>query len=175
MTFDDRARELRLAFDASFAEAPPAQRPDRVELLVIRAGEQRLALRLDGLRGLFVDKVMTPVPSPVAELIGLAAFRGDVAPVYDLGALLGAGEARDPLRYVVLVTHAGALVGFAFTAFDGHVRVAPEDVAAAAAGGPALPEVVRHDGASRPVVDVAALLASLGKRAAGIEAATGKG
>jgi len=39
--------------------------------------------------GLFADKKVTRLPSPVSELSGIAGLRGAVLPVYDLAMLLG--------------------------------------------------------------------------------------
>ena len=77
-------------------------------------------LRLGELSGLFADKKVTWLPSPVSELRGIAGFRGAVLPVYDLGMLLGCPRAAAP-RWMVVT--AAARIGLAFEGFDGYLSV----------------------------------------------------
>lgn len=124
-----RVEELRRAFDRAFAD-PPATAVTRFEeLLAIGLGDAPFALRLREVAGLFADKPITRVPSPIPELLGIAGFRGVAVPVYDLRALLGLGSAERP-RWTLLVTAKGATapgptVALAFERFDGLLRVAP--------------------------------------------------
>jgi chemotaxis signal transduction protein len=156
-----QAEELRRAFDRSFAE-PPGEELARLEdLLAIRIGGDPFAIRLRDVGGLFADKAITAMPSPLAELVGVAGFRGGVVPVYDLRALLGY-PASEPTRWLVLVTP----IALAFDHFEGHLRVAPDAIA------PAPPserpghvrEVVRVTDGTRPLVHVGSLLEAIKKR-----------
>jgi chemotaxis signal transduction protein len=121
----DRAAELREAFDRSFAQAPSPAAAAVESLLAIRVGADRYALRLADVSGLFADKRVTWLPSPVSELVGIAGFRGAVLPVYDLGMLLGCPRATAPRWMVVTIA---APIGLAFEGFDGHLNVRREAI-----------------------------------------------
>lgn len=137
------AHELASEFDGAFAlaHAAPAALAD---LVTIGIAEDRFALRLAEVAGVFVDRPITKVPSRRADLLGLAAFRGTVVPVFDLATRVGYTRAHAP-RWLVLA--AAAPVAFAFERFDGHVRV----LAAAIA------DVVTLDGHSIPTLDIASI------------------
>jgi chemotaxis signal transduction protein len=122
---NERADELRQAFDRSFAQAPNTDTAIVENLLAVRVGSHPYVLRLAEVSGLFVDKKITWLPSPVSELLGIAGLRGTVLPVYDLGMLLGCPRAGAP-RWL-LVT-AATPVGLAFDGFDGYLSVRPEAI-----------------------------------------------
>jgi chemotaxis signal transduction protein len=160
------AELLREAFDRSFAEPPPAPRDDWEGLLAVRCGGQPHAIRVRDVAGIAAGRTVVPAPSPLPELVGLAGFRGRVAPVYDLGSLLGHG-ASDTLHWCVLVGSAD-LVALAFELLEAHVRVprsAPSDSARHAE--PEARQAVRIAGALRPIIDIPAVLATLRERGAG--------
>ncbi len=114
------AAALRRAFDASFAE--PAKAPSPTDdLLALIVGGERRTIRLADVAGLHVDRRVTPVPSPDAAFLGLAAVRGSTIPIFDLGALLGHPRDADPRWFVV--SRSPAPVGLAFQRFEGHLRV----------------------------------------------------
>jgi chemotaxis signal transduction protein len=117
----ERLTELRTAFDRSFAEPPRRHDRESSELLAIRAGDNRYALRLSQTSGLFSDRPITRLPGPLPALLGVAGFSGSIVPVYDLGALLGHPVAEPP-RWLVLAAGAPA-VALAFHDLDGHQRV----------------------------------------------------
>lgn len=137
------AVELAAAFDDAFAAAQVAP-PPQADLLAIGVGGDRFALPLAHVAGMFADRRITKIPSRRADLLGLAAFRGTVLPVFDLAARLGYTAARAP-RWLVLA--AAAPLAFAFERFDGHVRLAASDIG----------DVVALDGNSVPVVDIASI------------------
>lgn len=158
---NDRATELREAFDRSFAQAARAD-PGAVEsLLAIRVGADRYGLRLGELSGVFADKKITRLPGPVSQLLGLAGFRGAILPVYDLGMLLGAPKALAP-RWMVVA--AAARIGLVFEGFDGYLSVGdavivPEAQTEVAEGH--VREIVRTD--ARPIICVASILEAIGR------------
>src|SRR5689334_2101663 len=104
-TVADRLAALRAEFDGSFGQ--PVRPPDaeHAELLALRAGGRRYALRLAQTSGLHPDRPVTPLPGPVTALLGLAGFGGTIVPVYDLAALLGHPGPDQP-RWLVLAAGA---------------------------------------------------------------------
>jgi len=127
-----------------------------VELLAVRAGGRPYALRLSQTAGLHPDRPVTPLPSPLAALLGLAGFAGTVVPVFDLAVLLGHPVATRP-RWLVLAAGTPPLA-FAFHDLDGHVRVAAGAIVGEADGraGGGLRGMVGLPGGARPIVDVPA-------------------
>jgi chemotaxis signal transduction protein len=115
------AAALRRQFDESFAR-PAALITERFEdLLAIGVGTDPYALHLSEIAGLQVDLRIVPVPSPAAQLLGIVAVRGAMAPIYDLAALLSYPPAANP-RWIVFARGPHA-VGFAFERFESHLRV----------------------------------------------------
>lgn len=119
----DRAGELRLAFDRTFAEDVRPAAVQTEDFLALRIGSEPYALRLSEIAGLYVDRAVTRLSGGAAALLGLASFRGSIAPVYDLHLLLGHPMAKSPRWLVMMQT---STVAFAFEAFEGHLRV-PRD------------------------------------------------
>src|ERR1700748_3867166 len=107
---------LRAAFDGAFAEPPPRGEEALEKFLAVRAGGGLFAFRLAEIAGVAVDRKLTPLPSPVPELLGLTGLRGRLVPVYSLTALLGGAPESAAGRWLVLVA-------------DGHVALATEGVA----------------------------------------------
>ncbi|MCC6998989.1 MAG: chemotaxis protein CheW [Deltaproteobacteria bacterium] len=162
-TLARRADGLRAQFDAGFAVAHRAAPAAFTEVLTLRAGGVVYALRVAHIGALHADRQLTPLPGPIPELLGLAGVRGDLVPVYDLGALLGHAAASSP-RW--LVVSADARVGLAFEAFEAHLRVAPPGPAEGAAERTHVREVVMTPAGARPVVDVPSLCEAIVRRAA---------
>jgi hypothetical protein len=102
-------------------------------------------------------------------LLGLATFRGHVAPVYDLSLLIGK-SARSRGRCLVLVRGA-APVAFAFDAFEGQFAVAPDawvlGVEASADTSAMTTAAVAVGGALRPVLRLVALIETIQQRVQG--------
>jgi hypothetical protein len=62
---NERADELRQVFDRSFTLAPNTDTGTTENLLAVRVASHSYALRLAEVSGLFVDKKVTWLPSPV--------------------------------------------------------------------------------------------------------------
>lgn len=161
------AAALRRSFDESFAVAA-ASKLERLEgLLAIRVGGDPYALRLSQISGLYADRRIVAVPSPVVELLGIVGLRGTMLPVYDLAALLRYPPAASP-RWMVLAGGSQQPVGFAFEGFDAHVQV-PEaslvsDEARAASAVTARQHVrgnVRVAGALRLIIQIASVVETI--------------
>ena len=153
----ERLAGLRHDFDRSFTE--PARRHDEEhdELLAVHAGGRPYALRLSQTSGLFPDRPVTPLPGPIAALLGVAGFSGTIVPVYDLAALLG-HPVPDRPRWLVLAAGSPSLA-LAFHDLDGHVRVPSRSIVTEAASDGSrgsLRGMVPLAGGTRPIVDLAA-------------------
>lgn len=161
------AAALRRLFDEGFSK-PAASTAERVEgLLAIRIASDPYAFRLAEIAGLHVDLKIVPVPSPVAQLLGIVGVRGTMAPIYDLAALLRYPPAASP-RWIVFA-QSPQRVGFAFETFESHLQVSQEtlvrgegEVIGTGADGPHLRGTVRAAGALRPIIDLVSVVATLG-------------
>lgn len=158
------AAELRRAFDTTFAARPAAERSKLEDVLAIRVGGDPYALRLSEIAGLYTDRQPVALPGPVAELLGIVAIRGVLAPAYDLAALLGYAPAPNS-RWLVLV-RVPQLVALAFSNFEAHLRL-PEDSFAQHENGSDgrntkhLCGSVRAAGVLRPLIHVPGVLTTI--------------
>lgn len=164
---DDRAAELRRAFDRAFAEAPAARATAPESVLAVRVGGDPYAFRAADVVALHRDLVVSPYVVGVARaLLGLAAFRGVPVPVYDLGELFGVPPRAAP-RWAVLV-RAPSLVALAFDRFEAHALVGAGNLVAAPPGARAdalVRGAVIVGDAPRPLVHVASVVDAIGRRA----------
>jgi purine-binding chemotaxis protein CheW len=159
----ETAAGLRLAFDRSFSDTTRVDIAVVETLLAVRVGSHPYVLRLTEVSGLFVDKKITWLPSPVSELLGIAAVRGKILPIYDLAMLLGCPRASAP-RWL-LVT-ADTLVGLAFEDFDGYLSVRRESIVADARVEGIerhVREILRTD-IARPIIHLSSVLETIGNR-----------
>jgi chemotaxis signal transduction protein len=161
-----RVEALRRAFDRSFADAPRLDADARCDLLAIRVAGDPYALRLAEVAGLFADRVVTPLPTPVPELLGIAGFRAALVPVYDLRALL-AYPGTDIPRWVVTTTGEAA-VALAFDQFETHVRVTEGAFATDHSQARCVREVARLADGVRPVLHLPSVLEMIKARAASL-------
>jgi chemotaxis signal transduction protein len=157
------AATLRRLFDQSFA-APVSSHAERhVDLLAIRVGPGCYGLRLAEIGGLHADLRIVPVPSPAAQLLGVVGIRGTMAPIYDLATFLGHPPAPSP-RWIVLV-RGPQTVGFAFDAFDSHLKVSAASLAQRddryAATGQHLRGAVQLAATLLPIIDLISILPTL--------------
>ncbi len=163
--FELRPAELRLAFDQSFAAAPQAELLEFEDLLAIGVDGDHYAIRLSEISGLFVDKTVARLPSPLSQLRGIAALRGALVPVYDLRALLGYSAGESP-RWLVVA--ARTPVGLAFDAFDSHLRMPSTAIAAAESAEHSrqhIREVLRSEERAWPIVSMASLIEAIARLA----------
>ena len=164
-TLAQRAGDLRLAFDRSFAQPVAVDSVPLDALLVVLVGADRYALRLSEIAGLFVDRKITPLPSAVPELLGVAGFRGTMLPVYDLGLLLGHAPAGTTRRGVVIA--AALPIALAFDEAGAHLRV-PRDAIATAQGPAAerrhVHQVAHTTDGAWPLVQLSSVLEAIRSR-----------
>ena len=160
------AAALRSLFDESFTVAAVSKQ-DRLEgLLAIRVGADPYVLCLSEIAGLYADRRVVGVPSPVPQLLGIVGLRGMLAPVYDLAALLHYPPAASP-RWVVLAGGPQP-VGFAFESFEAHVQVVDallvNDAERAGSAVTTRQHVrgnVRVAGALRPIIHIASVVETI--------------
>ena len=173
--FATTATELRQVFDRSFAEPPQPAKADQIDLLAVEIGGDSHAIRLSEIAGAYADRRVVPLPSAVGELLGLVGFRGLMAPVYDLAALLGYAAARSP-RWLVLSGRSNP-VALAFERFTRHVRILPESISelqdASLAMRRHLAGTVSVDGVPHSIVDLNAVLDAIEERPAAAESRGG--
>ncbi len=115
-----QAKTLKRDFDHAFAQPSRPPLPQTLDLLRVRLGGDPWALPLAEVAGLHSGKGVTPVPGRTHGLLGLAGFRGVLAAVYDLPALIGLTPVSTP-RWLLLVQDRP--VAFAFAELEGHSRV----------------------------------------------------
>jgi chemotaxis signal transduction protein len=154
----DKAREMRLAFDRSFAEDQSRDVALTDDLLAFRAAAEPYAFRLADIGGLFADRKITPLPTTTAGLLGLANVRGELVSVYDLSVLLGRPSTEAP-RWLALAL--GAPLALAFETFDGHLRVQRDAIRPREGDDPShrlIREFASTAGLVRPVVHMASVL-----------------
>ena len=120
-TVFDAAR-LRREFDASFAGAAGETAHDLEDYLLVYAAEEPYAVAVAEIGALVVDRPLVAVPSSAADLLGVAGLRGELVPVFDLGALLTGEAPRTPPRWFALSAGANP-IGFAFAKLHGHHRL----------------------------------------------------
>lgn len=157
------ADALRREFDAAFAAAP-VEPVLHVEMLALRAGTQRYLLRLSEISGLHTSADVTPVPSRLPELLGIASVRAALVPVFDVHALLGLARSESPRWLVVL---GAPVMALAFTDLDAQLRV-PETcvVASHAPGGHGfVGALATTETGVVPVLDLPAVHAEVTRRA----------
>ncbi len=150
--------ELRRAFDAAFAAPVPAP-AECIDLIALRAGTLSCAVRIAEVGSVVPFGGLALLPCEEPAMLGVAAVRGALVPVYDLSALAGSGRARAP-RWMLVAAGADR-VALAFDAIEAYLRIGREQLVHDAAAGAAWPEVVRGADRLRPVVSVASLLENL--------------
>jgi hypothetical protein len=148
-TASSAANDLRRAFDAAFAAAPAERAAEPEPFLLVKLAGNAHAIRIREIQGFAAARTVVPLSSPVPELLGLAGFRGSLLPVYDLASLLGYPERDAQPRWFILCGDVEP-VAFAFSEFDGYHEQPRADR-----------HVLRQDGTTRAIVDVARLIASV--------------
>lgn len=158
--------DLRREFDATFALPPRVEARDAEGLLAIRIADVPYAIRSRDIRGLSAFRKVAPLPARLPEMIGLAAIRGELVPVYGLGMLLGHPRDVRSLRWLAWCG-GERRVALAFEDFEGHVQAARSDLHAASGEGERsrhVREVVRIGPTVRPVVGIPSVVEAVHQR-----------
>ena len=163
-----KARELRQAFDESFAVPPPPPAPPAVALLLVRVAGELLAIRRTDMAGFVRGENLALVPSGIPAFLGLAGLRGGLYPVWSLASLLG----RSPPPagsgcWLVLAESRDAPCAFACEAFEKMIFVPAAAVTGHARHDESagfIPAMAPWASALVPVIDLPALQAHIWKR-----------
>jgi chemotaxis signal transduction protein len=161
-----RGAELRDAFDRARAIPFLSEIHERVEdLLALRVSGDAFAIRLGEISALATDRKTVALPSPIPELLGVAAIRSRLVPVYSLAALLGYGTQATQGRWLV-VCGTEEPIGLAINDFEGYVRVPLSQVYAAAQKDESLQvrHVVRTGDMVRDVISIPVLVEIIQRR-----------
>jgi chemotaxis signal transduction protein len=155
------AKALRSAFDESFA-LPSRSREDQESVIQIRVAGEVFAIRCSQTAGLLKSRRIVPLPSRIPELLGLAALRGSLLPVYDLAALLGISRGVSAPSWLILAP-GDTPIGLAFDGFEGqHV---PDWLSGEPSERQYVGQLVRIGPAVRAVLDIPGLADAIRKRA----------
>jgi chemotaxis signal transduction protein len=166
----ERLLALRREFDESFAQPMSQDLAAQVKLLIVQAGDGHFALRLGDALGLHACPKLVSLPTARPGLLGLAGIRGQLIVVYRLAAILGVTQVPTAPRWLLLPRADEKLA----LGLDGILSYVNTPVAAicpvsSASGSPLqgfCPQVWSADGASRPVLDINAVVAAIRKEAA---------
>jgi purine-binding chemotaxis protein CheW len=165
----ERAAELREAFDRSFA-LPLADAPETGQMfLILGVGAERYVMAIDTLLGIEHHRKIVPLPLRAAGLLGLAGFRGQLAPVFSLASLLGSAGGPEMPTWLAFCK-GPTPVAIAFDRLEGAVRFAGAEVHAAEAKGspPRLTkQMVRVGSNILSVIDVPSLIEAAKRSLAG--------
>ncbi|MDB5101312.1 MAG: hypothetical protein JWM80_5733 [Cyanobacteria bacterium RYN_339] len=160
MSEDQALDALQHAFDDAFMRPLAGPRTPDVALVAFDLGEDRFALPLQELVGVYELPTTVPLPGAPGALMGLAGLRGQLVPVYVLAALLGTPRPKEPPRWIVVYGRTEP-VALAFHVLRGHLDVAPAAIRPLASrplAGTFVRAVVRMaDGPPLALLDLAAL------------------
>jgi len=163
---------LRQAFDESFAQPPAAHAAAFEDFLGIRVAGNPYALRLLEAAQVAAHGQVLELPSEQPEFLGLAGLKGELLPIYSLAALLGHGRETGEGRWLAVCGTEGR-IGLAFANLEGFLRVPRSEVFGL--GVPQrthdhVQEALRCAAGVRPIVRVASIVSSIGKRIAAASA-----
>jgi purine-binding chemotaxis protein CheW len=127
---DERVEQLRESFDRSFSLPPPEPAEAKQRFLVLGAGADRYAIKLEGLLGVEARRKIARLPLRAPGLLGLAAFRGRMTAVFHLASLLGAPVGPEPPAWLAFCK-GETPVALAFDRFEGAAEVPSGDIHAA--------------------------------------------
>lgn len=119
----ERLAALRADFDRSFALPLATPGGEGVDVIGLRAGGERLALRLRDLAGLQSLGRLVPLPGGPRGLTGMVGLRGRAVAVYDLASLLGVTGGSNAW---IALCRLQEPVALAFEALEGYWRVPAE-------------------------------------------------
>jgi purine-binding chemotaxis protein CheW len=160
------AERLRREFDEAFREVPRGEEEKRHSMLALSVAGEPYAVRLAEVAGLFTRRRIQGIPGPLPELLGLAGFRGEILPVYDLPRLLGYGPLQSAPG-ALLLTDTTPTVALAIEGIPEHFTASVTELVVDTTEGEAanVRAAVSYRGLMRPVLDVPSLVAAIRVRA----------
>lgn len=169
---EDTARRLlhlRQQFDDTFTRPVQSDTVPAHKLLVVNAGEQRFALRLDECAGIHACPKLVPLPSPRVSLLGMVGVRGRLLVVYGLASVLRTTPGPRRPRWL-LTPRADEQIALSIDGIDAYLHV-PESALVPLAAPSELRddfcrEIIQQDGEARPVLSLAAVVAAIHREAA---------
>jgi hypothetical protein len=157
------AQRLRLEFDQGYALAPPSAQGLGEDLLGVGLGGEPYALRVAEIARLAAGSNLAALPTAAVASLGLVGLRGELLPVWDLGALLGYAPLRSRPKWLA---SSATLPRWAagFERFDGYLKAPLADLSPYAGGGPAeglAVQLCSTGGVLRPVLSFEKLLQAI--------------
>lgn len=116
----DAIEETRRRFDHSFSLPHPPLDNDVEDFLAIRVGGHPYALRATELVRVEPIGRTSVLPGSNSWLVGLAAVRGKLIPVYSLDLILSYQRPAADYKWIAIGRE--ELLGFAFDSVDGYLR-----------------------------------------------------
>jgi chemotaxis signal transduction protein len=117
----NRLAELRTAFDRTFQLPYQGKSKDVEPMIAFRIAGTPLAVGVQHITGIMKRTVILPVPSIVPELLGVAAVRGVLVPVFNLAAMLELPPSSEPQWFMQM--NRETPVALAFDDLEGRVEV----------------------------------------------------
>ncbi|HEY3324615.1 MAG TPA: chemotaxis protein CheW [Planctomycetota bacterium] len=163
--YHSTAAALRAAFDESFAAPPAAATPGLLQFLGFRIGSETLCVRLEEVEEVVLQSAVLPLPEQPPEMLGLAAVRGQIVPVFSLGGMLG--YTPDPKSETcILLCKSAEPVGLAVTALQGQFQMPQSALHVAGERAPQrfVAAAVQHGDLQHWLVSFPAVLSALHER-----------
>jgi chemotaxis signal transduction protein len=157
----NRLAGLRSAFDRTFQLPYQLKTKDVEPMIAFRTAGTALAVRVQHITGVMKRTVILPVPSIVPELLGVAAVRGGLVPVFNLAALLELPPSGEP-QWFMLMNRQMPVV-FAFDGLEGRIEVERAHVYADETSSPRkhIHQLAEVGSVVRAVIDVSGLMESI--------------
>lgn len=99
-------------------------------------GASAFAVPLTAVREVLHRPTLSPVPLAPEELAGMALFRGEVLPVFEISTALAAARPGTPRARVLVLQHGGVLAGVAADTAATRAASPPESPAEGLVQGP---------------------------------------
>lgn len=167
----DRLKALRRSFDEAFAVPPRLDAEGRESMLLIRAAGEALAFRSLDIAVLARMERLLRVPSRIPELLGVAANRSNLVPVFSLAALLGLDAGSGQTKWIA-VARGEPVIALAFDQIEaqadvrhGTLRHRNASADQSCPGSEYIQQLLRIGSVLRAVPDIPAIAEAIRRRA----------
>ena len=157
----ERLARMRGDFDENFRAVATPGDEDTEAFLIVRLGDQSVAIRLAELSGFEVAPQVIPVPIDQPALMGVSRVGGKLLPVYQLGILTGRTASTES-RHWIAICGLETPVALAVDGLVGHVdtpRAARQPAGSAAERH--VTELLRLEDGFQPIIDLPSVLIEL--------------